>query len=256
MQEVTCEKKGHVGVVTLNSPETNNRLTQQFAKEGHEALQNMQGDPETRVVVLRGAGKSFCAGVDVKGFMRLDSVGRRGLFYGVGEFVNYIAGMSKPVIVAVQGACVAAGVGLVATCDLAIAAEDAQFGCTGINVGLFCTGPSAPLSRSIGRKKALELLLTGDIIGAHEAERIGLVNRVVRNEDLDRAVLELGEKLANKSPIALQLGRRSFYQQADMPYSAAIDYLNQVLGIISCSEDASEGVGAFLDKREPHWRER
>ena len=254
MQKIILGKSEHIGVITLNSPETYNVLNQQLAREAHQALQSMEDDPEIRVIIIKGAGKSLCAGVDIKEFMSLDPPGQHQLFCQVENFISYITRIGKPVIVAAHGNCVAAGTGLVATCDLAIAAEDARFGATAINVGLFCAGPSAPLSRSIGRKKVLELLFTGEMIDAYEAERIGLVNKVVPNGDLDKAVLELAHKLASKSPTAIQLGKRAFYQQVDMHSSAAVDYLIDVLSIIGSFEDASEGIEAFLEKREPHWK--
>jgi len=165
-----------------------------------------------------------------------------------------IAGMEKPVIAAVHGYVVANGVGLLAACDLAIAAEGTRIGTTAINVGLFCMGPAVPLSRCVGRKKALEMLLTGTMIDAREAERIGLVNKVVSPEKLDEAAMELANELAAKSPIALQMGKRAFYTMADMEYTKALEYMNEMMAELCITEDAKEGVEAFLKKRGPQWK--
>ena len=164
--------------------------------------------------------------------------------------------MSKPVIGAVHGAAVANGCGLAVACDLTIASEDARFGTTAINVGLFCFGPSAPVSRCVGKKRSLELLLTGDIIDAKEAERIGLVNEVVPREELEGSAMKLAGKLASKSPVALQMGKTSFYKMSDMGYDEALTYLGEVFTTLCTTEDAKEGVSAFKDKRQPQWKER
>jgi len=153
----------------------------------------------------------------------------------------------------VHGAAVANGCGLVAACDLAIAADDARLGTTAINVGLFCFGPSAPLVRSVGRKRSLKMLLTGDIIDAVEAERIGLVNEVVPREKLEEAVMALAEKLAKKNPISLQIGKNAFYKMSDMTYGEGLAYLGEVFTIVCSTDDGKEGINAFLEKREPHW---
>jgi enoyl-CoA hydratase/carnithine racemase len=167
-----------------------------------------------------------------------------------------IADMGKPVIAAVHGYVVANGAGLLAACDLAVAAEGTRIATTAINVGLFCMGPAVPLSRCVGRKRALEMLLTGTMIDAHEAERIGLVNKVVPAEKLDEAAMEMANGLVAKSPIALQMGKHAFYTMADMEYSKALDYMNEVMAELCTTEDAREGVDAFLSKRKPQWKER
>jgi enoyl-CoA hydratase/carnithine racemase len=167
-----------------------------------------------------------------------------------------IAAMGKPVIAAVHGYAVANGTGLLAACDLAIAAEGTRIGTTAINVGLFCMGPAVPLSRCVGRKRALEMLLTGNMIDAQEAERIGLVNKVVPPDKLDEAALELANELAAKSPVALQMGKRAFYTMTDMEYTKALEYMNEMMAELCTTEDAKEGVDAFLKKRKPRWKER
>ena len=141
-------------------------------------------------------------------------------------------------------------------CDLTIAAEDAKFGTTAINVGLICLGPAAPLARLVGRKKALEMVLTGDILSAEEAQRLGLVNKVVPKEKLEEATFEMASKLAAKSPLALQIGKSGIYAMQDVPYHQSLDMLSNLFAALCCTEDAQEGVKAFLEKKEPVWRER
>ncbi|MEL7597800.1 MAG: enoyl-CoA hydratase-related protein, partial [Clostridiaceae bacterium] len=165
-----------------------------------------------------------------------------------------IANMAKPVIASVHKVAVANGIGLVASADLAVAAKDTKFGATAVKVGLFCMGPAVPLSRCLGRKKALELLLTGDLIDAEEAERIGLINKVVENEKLEEETLELAKKIAVLSPLGVQMGKKSFYKSADLEYSKAFELVNNHFAMLCTTEDANEGVDAFLNKRTPQWK--
>jgi enoyl-CoA hydratase/carnithine racemase len=165
-----------------------------------------------------------------------------------------IASMGKPVIASVHKIAVANGIGLVASCDLAIAADDARFGATAVNVGLFCMGPAVPLSKSLGRKKTLELILTGDLIDAAEAQRIGLINKVVSRDALEAETLAWAKQLAAKSPLALQLGKQSFYKMEDLPFAEALDLTNNHFATLCTTEDAHEGVNAFLEKRSPTWK--
>jgi enoyl-CoA hydratase/carnithine racemase len=164
--------------------------------------------------------------------------------------------MRKPVIASVKGYAVANGAGLVFACDLAVAAESAEFGTTAINVGLICLGPAVPLARSLGRKKTLEMVLTGDIVSAAEAERLGLINRVVPDDQLEEAVLELASKLAAKSPLAVQIGKVGIYGMADLPYDRALDYVGELFASLCSTEDAHEGLKAFAERQKPAWRGR
>ena len=166
-----------------------------------------------------------------------------------------IAHMEKPVIACVHGAVVANGMGLACTCDLTVASEDAKFGTTAINVGLYCFGPSAPLSQCVGKKRALELLLTGEVIDASKALEWGLVNRVVPKERLEEEVMSLAGELSNKSPVALKMGKKSYYAISNMGYEEALAYLGEAFSLLCCTEDAKEGVDAFLNKRKPEWKE-
>ena len=252
-ETVIVERKDHIGLITLNRPVQLNTFTAQLAHDLNSALRELDQDPQIRAVVLKGNGQAFCAGIDVKELSGKDIVGIRTWVKAMDEHNVTIANMKKPVIAAVHGAAAANGCGLVAACDLAIASEDARLGTTAINVGLFCFGPSAPLARSVGRKRSLKLLLTGDIITAIEAERIGLVNEVVPREKLEEAAIELAEKLANKSPVALQMGKTAFYRMSDMGYEDSLAYLGEMFSIVCSTEDGREGAIAFLEKREPRW---
>jgi enoyl-CoA hydratase/carnithine racemase len=164
--------------------------------------------------------------------------------------------MKKPVIASVHGFAVANGAGLLAVCDLAVVAAGTKIGTTAINVGLFCMGPAVPLSRSLGRKRCMEMLLSGDMISAEDAERWGLVNRVVPLEQLEETTMALANKLAEKSPLALQMGKQAFYGMSDMEFGKALEYSNEVFAALCMTEDATEGINAFLEKRKPEWKER
>jgi enoyl-CoA hydratase/carnithine racemase len=164
--------------------------------------------------------------------------------------------MTKPVIASVKGLAIANGSGLTFACDMVVASEDAKFGTTAINVGLICLGPAAPLYRTVGRKKTLEMVLTGDMMSAAEAQKLGLVNKIVPREQLEEATLELAKKLAAKSPLALQIGKAGIYAMEDLPYEKAIDYLGELFAGLCATEDATEGVEAFLGKRSPAWSMR
>jgi enoyl-CoA hydratase/carnithine racemase len=254
-ETIVVERKDRVGIITLNRPDHMNTFSTALARELNIALDELEKEGHIRVVVIKGAGKSFCAGIDLAEFSGKTLLEYRE-WIGWMERMNLtIAGMGKPVIAAVHGYAVANGAGLLAASDLAIAAEGTRIGTTAINVGLFCMGPAVPLSRCVGRKKALEMLLTGTMIDAREAERIGLVNKVVPPEKLEEAAMELANGLAAKSPIALQMGKSAFYTMADMEYVKALDYMNEVMAELCTTEDAKEGVDAFLTKRTPQWKE-
>ena len=252
-ETVIVDRRDHIGTITLNRPEQLNTFTTQLANELNSALRELDQDPKVRVVVIKAAGRAFCAGIDVNELSGKDIVEIRSWVKTMDEHNMTIANMKKPVIAAVHGGAVANGAGLVAACDLAIAAENARIGTTAINVGLFCFGPAVPLSKSLGKKKSLELLLTGDTISGAEAERIGMVNKVVPRENLEEAVTELAEKLASKSPVALQMGKASFYKMSDMGYQDGLTYVGEMFSILCSTDDAKEGVDAFLNRRTPSW---
>jgi enoyl-CoA hydratase/carnithine racemase len=245
-----------VGIIILNRPEQMNTFNTPMARELNAALLEMEMEGGLRVVVIKGAGKSFSTGIDISEFPHKTLQEYRQWVGRMEQMVHVIAGMRKPVIASVHGYAVANGAGLVAASDLAIVSEDTKIGATAVNVGLFCMGPAVPLSRSLGRKRCLELLLTGDLIDAQTAERWGLVNKVVPREKLDEETMSLADRLAAKSPLALQMGKQAYYGMSDMEYGKALEYSNDLFAALCTTEDAQEGVDAFLKKRAPNWRER
>ncbi|MFH1091754.1 MAG: enoyl-CoA hydratase-related protein [Pseudomonadota bacterium] len=246
----------HVAVVTLNRPEQLNTFTTTLAKELMQALQALEADPQVRVIILKGSGRAFCAGIDIS-----ESAGKSAWEYRdwveeMEKSLIYMMSMGKPVIAQVHGVAAANGAGLVAASDLAVAAEDARIGFTAVNVGLFCLGPAVPLSRVLGRKQALELLMFGDLVPAAKALQMGLVNLVVPAEELEAQTREYARKLAAKSPLALQLGKKSFHVTMDMEIHKAFEYMGEAFTRLCTTEDSREGVSAFLEKRAPVWKGR
>jgi len=253
-ETIIVEKENHIGIITLNRPEQLNTFTTALARELSEALADMDRDETIRVVILKGNGRVFCAGIDVSVMPMKSILEYRPWIQDMEKMSLTIAHMVKPVIVAAHGVAAANGAGLVAAADLAIIAEGTRIGTTAINVGLFCMGPAVPLSRSLGRKLSLEMLLTGDFIDAERAERIGLVNKVVPQDKLMDEALNLATKLASKSPIALQMGKQAFYTMSDMEFEKALEYSDEMFAELCTTEDALEGVNAFREKREAVWK--
>jgi enoyl-CoA hydratase/carnithine racemase len=246
----------YVAAVTLNRPDHLNTFTTDMASDLHNVLLELDKHPSVRVIILKGSGKAFCAGIDVAGFFEKTPAEYKDWVERMGTPMITISKMSKPVIAQVQGVAAAIGTGLVAAADLAIAADTARFGLTAINVGLNCIGPVVPVTRSLGRKRALELLFYGDLITAQTALQIGLVNRVVLAAEIETKAREWAAILARKSPIAVQTAKKAFYTAADIDYCKAFDHMTEVLGRLCATEDAKEGINAFLEKREPRWKER
>ncbi|MBW2106859.1 MAG: enoyl-CoA hydratase/isomerase family protein [Deltaproteobacteria bacterium] len=245
-ETIIVEKKNHVGIITLNRPDQLNTFNMTLAKELNQALDEMEQDKEIRVIIIKGNGR-----LPMKSILEY-----RPWIQNMERMSLTIAHMVKPVIVAAHGVAAANGAGLLAAADLAIVAEGTRIGASAINVGLFCMGPAVPLSRSLGRKLALEMLLTGDFIDAERAERIGLVNKVVPQDKLMDEAMNLATKLASKSPIALQMGKQAFYTMSDMEFEKALEYSNEMFVELCTTEDALEGVNAFKEKREPVWNLR
>lgn len=253
---IIVDRKDRVAIITLNRPEQLNTFSSELATELNQGLIELDNQEEIRVIVIKGAGKAFCAGIDISEFFGKSHKEYRD-WVGLMEQMNHvIACLKKPVIASAKGFAVANGAGLIAACDLAIVAEGTKIGATAINVGLFCMGPAVPISRSLGRKRCLEMILTGDTIDAEVAERWGLVNKVVPEDKLDEETMALAEKLAKKSPLALQMGKQTFYLMSDMEYGKALEYSNDRFAGLCVTEDAHEGVDAFLNKREPTWKMR
>ena len=218
-------------------------------------LQSIAADKTVRVVVLQGAGKAFCAGHDLKEMRsNHDKAFMQALFKLCAKVMLTIQEMPQPVIARIHGIATAAGCQLVSMCDLAVAADVAKFAVSGINVGLFCSTPAVGLARNMGRKEALEMLLTGEFIDAGEAQRRGLVNRVVALGDLDEAVEHLVQSILAKSPVAVATGKQMFYKQLEMGIEAAYQYAGEVMACNMMAGDAAEGIDAFIEKRKPVWQ--
>jgi enoyl-CoA hydratase/carnithine racemase len=251
------ERTDRILRVILNRPEARNALSIGLMTALIEALGSAANDPETRVVVIAGAGPAFCAGHDLRELRedpRRETYQR--IFALCSELMLTIVRLPKPVIAEVRGVATAAGCQLVATCDLAVAAEEARFATPGINIGLFCSTPMVALTRSIGRKAAMEMLLTGELVDAETARSLGLVNRVVQRESLREAVDNLARQIAGKSALTVKIGKEAFYRQAELGLDGAYRYAAEVMTTNMLARDAGEGIDAFLGKRAPAWQDR
>jgi enoyl-CoA hydratase/carnithine racemase len=253
-QAILIEKsETFVATVTLNRPDALNTFNSVMAGELYQALAELEADPQVRVMVIKGAGKAFCAGIDVNELEGKSAFEYRQWIEMMERPLVSISRLKKPVIAQVHGVAAANGMGLVAAADLAIAAENARMGLTAINVGLNCVGPVIPVSKSVGRKKALELLFYGDLIGAQEALAMGLINRTVPKDQLDAEAQKWAALLAQKSPVAVQLAKSAFYSSEDMGYHQQFDFMNEAFARLCTTADAKEGVKAFFEKRRPVW---
>ncbi|MDX1636162.1 MAG: enoyl-CoA hydratase [Marinobacter sp.] len=244
--------------LTLNRPERRNSLSLAMLESLSGMLARVAKDPDTRVVVLAAKGKVFCAGHDLREIQgELDQkAALQELFTLCSRVMQQIVDLPQPVIARAAGVATAAGCQLIASCDLAVASESARFATPGVNIGLFCSTPMVALSRNVSRKHAMEMLLTGEMISADRAERIGLVNRVVAEDDLDRSIHELASTIAAKSSHTLKIGKQAFYRQLEMGLAEAYEYTSEVMVTNLGAQDAEEGICAFLDKRSPQWRDR
>ncbi|HEX2914911.1 MAG TPA: enoyl-CoA hydratase-related protein [Chloroflexia bacterium] len=255
-QNILLEKNGHRANIVINRPEKRNALNNATIAELVAAFSDCRADPEVRVIVLSGAGdKAFCAGADLAETQQSASEYQRFVqretFVGLFEMIPKLG---KPVIASVQGAALAGGCGLAVACDFVIASDRARFGTPEINVGLFPMMISAILIRNLGRKKAYDMMFTGRMIDANEAERIGLVTRVVPAEHLQSEVDSLADELAAKSPAILKLGKDALYNAGEMPFSESLRYLSSMLTMSILTEDSKEGLTAFVEKRKPEWK--
>lgn len=246
-----------ITTLTLNQPERRNSLSMAMLEALSGELESVAADPETRVVVLAAAGQVFCAGHDLREVSsQFDSHEfQLKLFNLCSQVMQQIVNLPKPVIARVAGVATAAGCQLVASCDLAVAADTARFATPGVNIGLFCSTPMVALSRNVSRKHAMEMLLTGEMVDALKAERIGLVNRVVDEQILDETVYRLAATIAGKSGHTLKIGKEAFYRQLEMGLSEAYDYTSEVMADNMQAADAQEGICAFLEKRKPEWKD-
>jgi enoyl-CoA hydratase/carnithine racemase len=241
-------------VITMNRPTQRNALSTGLMRELTATLEAQSRRPECRVIVLRGSGPAFSAGHDLQEMTDRSLDEERQIFETCTRMMDTIQRVPQPVIAEVNGPAFAAGCQLVATCDLAVAAETAKFATPGVRIGLFCSTPMVAVSRNIGRKRALEMLLTGKAIDAATAAEWGLVNRVVPKEELDRAALELAGEIASYSPLTLKIGKEAFYRQVDTQQSEAYELMGEVMAQNAMAADAQEGMSAFLQKRQPVWK--
>jgi enoyl-CoA hydratase/carnithine racemase len=241
-----------VTTLTLNRPQARNALSQGMLSALIAAFAELATDDSVRVVILAGAGPAFCAGHDLKE-MRAADYSREYTEKLFTDCAELIVKLPKPVIARVHGIATAAGCQLVASADLAIATDDARFATPGVNIGLFCSTPMVALSRNVGHKHAMQMLLTGDLIDAPSALRFGLVNELVPAAELENATLALARKIASKSPLTLAIGKEAFYRQAELSLPDAYAYTKDVMVANLEAEDAREGINAFIDKRVPTW---
>jgi enoyl-CoA hydratase/carnithine racemase len=256
------EDVSDIALLTLNRPDARNSLSEAMLEALSEALNAIAHDARVRAVVVTANGPAFSAGHDLKELNARRSDADRGRAYFkhvmtlCSTVMQQIVKLPQPVIAAVQATATAAGCQLVASCDLAVAARTARFATPGVNIGLFCSTPMVALSRNVPRKQAMEMLLTGDMISAEEAARIGLVNHVVApGSERDHAI-KLAKKIAAKSALTLKIGKEAFYRQIEMPLADAYAYACEVMVENMLARDAEEGISAFIDKREPKWQDR
>ena len=246
---------GGISTLTLNRPAQRNALSIALMEAMVAELDRIKGDPAVRVVVVTGAGSCFCSGHDLKE-LRSDVSPDfyKKVFDLCAAMMLRIVGLPQPVIAAVQGIATAAGCQLVATCDLAVAAEESHFATPGVNIGLFCSTPMVALSRAVPRKQAMEMLLTGDLIDGREALKIGLVNRLAPSIQVMEETLALASEIIAKSPLTLKIGKQAFYRQTELGLADAYTYASKVMAENMLAMDAAEGIDAFLEKRKPEWK--
>ena len=253
LRSLIVEDAGTAVRVTLARPDKRNALSLELMDELTEVLEAIGARSEVRVIVVEGAGVAFCAGHDLSEMVDRELPFYQELFDRCSKLMETIHRVPQPVIAKVHGIATAAGCQLVAACDLAVAAEDARFATPGVKIGLFCSTPMVPLSRAIGRKRALEMLLTGEPISAARALDWGLVNRVVPAAELDASVEELVAAISRSSPLTVKIGKETFYEQIDLDERQAYDLTKTVMAMNMTANDAQEGICAFLEKRPPDW---
>jgi enoyl-CoA hydratase/carnithine racemase len=239
--------------ITLNRPERRNALSLALMEELTSALEEVGSTPEVRAIVIEGAGPAFSAGHDLSEMVGRDAEFYDRLFQVCTVMMETIHRIPQPVIAKVHGIATAAGCQLVASCDLAVAAEATRFATPGVKIGLFCSTPMVPVSRAVGRKRALEMLLTGEPIDAATARDWGLVNRVVPADELEDAVSALVERIVTSSPLTLRIGKQAFYEQLELDEHGAYELTRGVMAANAQARDAQEGMSAFLEKRAPTW---
>jgi len=252
-ENICFATEDNIALITLNRPERRNALSLALMQELIDCLGAIGGRRDLRAVILAATGKVFCSGHDLSEMVGRDESEYKRIFAVCTELMTKLQSIPQPVIAEVQGIATAAGCQLVASCDLAIAAEEAAFATPGVRIGLFCTTPMVAVSRAIGRKRALEMLLTGEPIDAHTALDWGLVNRVVAAGQLRTETLKLAHRIAEASNLAVGLGKQAYYTQIDLDQARAYAFAQGVMSWNALAHDAQEGISAFLEKRLPHW---
>jgi enoyl-CoA hydratase/carnithine racemase len=255
-EPVTADVRDGIGVLTLDRPRQRNPLSVATMTAFTARLRELAATADVRAIVVRANGPAFSAGHDLREMVGRTLDDEREVFAVCTEMMTAVQDIPQPVIAAVQGTAVAAGCQLVATCDLAVAASSAVFGTPGVRIGLFCSTPMVAVSRAIGRKRALQLLLTGDVIDAATAADWGLVNEVVAPGEVDARAFALAGRIAEASPLTLQIGKQAFYRQIDLPQEQAYAEMREIMASNAVTCDAQEGMQAFLDKRPPVWEGR
>jgi len=256
------EREGEIVVLTLNRPTARNSLSEALLKALACALSDIANDESVRAVIVAANGPAFCAGHDLKELTsrRTDPDGGRAYFKHImttsSAMMQQIVQLPQPVIACVQGVASAAGCQLVASCDLAVASEEAKFATPGVDIGLFCSTPMIAISRNVPRKLTMEMLLTGDMVEAKRAAEIGLVNRVVASGEERAAALALAQKVASKSAYVQKIGKQAFHRQLELPLADAYAYASEVMTENMMARDAEEGICAFIEKRIPTWEDR
>ncbi len=252
-QSILFETEGPIAVLTLNRPQRRNALSLELMREVIDCLGEIGKDRSLRVVLLKAAGKVFSSGHDLSEMVGRDINEYREVFDVCTEMMTRVQSIPQPVIAEVQGVATAAGCQLVATCDLAVASEQAAFATPGVKIGLFCTTPMVALSRAVGRKRALQMLLTGEMVDAVTAAEWGLVNLVVPAAELEEQSRKLAARIAEASSLTVALGKQAFYTQIDLDQPKAYAYAKEVMSMNALAADAQEGISAFLQKRPASW---
>jgi enoyl-CoA hydratase/carnithine racemase len=255
-ERIVIETKAPLGRVTMKWPEKRNALSIQMMQELTAGLRELSSKPDVRAVILGAEGNVFSAGHYLPEMVGKDLAHQRHVFSVCVELMEAVQGIDKPVIAEVPGIATAAGCQLVSTCDLAVASEDARFATPGVRIGLFCSTPMVAVSRAVGRKRAMEMLLTGELIDARTALEWGLLNRVVPRDRLREETEELALKVAEASSYVVSIGKAAFYTQVDLDQKKAYDYTREVMSMNAVAADAQEGMTAFLEKRKPCWSGR
>lgn len=252
-ETIIVSKNNYIGTISLNRPDELNTFSAKMTEDLNQALLEMDADPQVRVIIIKGEGRAFSAGIDLSEFEGKNYCELVEWVKPINNICLTVNKIKKPVIAQAHKFAVANGIALVAAADIAVVSDDTRFGVNAVNIGFFCMGPAVTLSRNINRKKLLELLLTGEMIDAEQAVALGLVNYAVPKEELETKTLEIAGKIASKSPTAVQIGKASFYETADLEYAKALDFVSQHFASLCATEEAKIGYQAFKEKKQITW---